>query len=142
MRQSPCGPGRCAGLAAVVEELLELTAADVLIMACEHQSGLDLIGRARPGAQPDLRQSCRNLAAAAGEPRRPCRKTTARPWAAPLSVLVWRWNRLGQITAEPTAAAIMTSSVVTLKDDATIADARRIERAPLKAAAVVGIKAD
>ena len=48
--------GYVPGLAAVVEELLELTAADVLIMACEHQNGLDLIGRARPGAATvDLR---------------------------------------------------------------------------------------
>ena len=48
---------------------------------------------------------------------------------------------LGQIPAEPTAAAIMTSSVVTLKDDATIADARRLLNAhSLKATAVVDAK--
>ena len=49
-------PRYVPGLAAVVEELLELTAADVLIMGCEHGNGLDLIGRARPGAATvDLR---------------------------------------------------------------------------------------
>ena len=61
---------------------------------------------------------------------------------APRNVLdVAREYVLGQIPAEPTAAAIMTSSVVTLKDDATIADARRLLNAhSLKATAVVDAK--
>ena len=60
---------------------------------------------------------------------------------APRNVLdVAREYVLG-IPAEPTAAAIMTSSVVTLKDDATIADARRLLNAhSLKATAVVDAK--
>ena len=62
---------------------------------------------------------------------------------APRNVLdVAREYVLGQIPAEPTAAAIMTSSVVTLKDDATIADARRLLNAhSLKATAVVDASA-
>ena len=130
------------GLAAVVEELLELTAADVLIMACEHQNGLDLIGRARPGAATvDLRTVMSKFGgggharAAAAVP-----ENDRKAMGAPRNVFdVAREYVLGQIPAEPTAAAIMTSAVVTLKDDATIADARRLLNAhSLKATAVVG----
>ena len=137
--------GYVPGLAAVVEELLELTAADVLIMACEHQNGLDLIGRARPGAATvDLRTVMSKFggggharAAAAAVP-----ENDRKAMGAPRNVLdVAREYVLGQIPAEPTAAAIMTSSVVTLKDDATIADARRLLNAhSLKATAVVDAK--
>ena len=137
--------GYVPGLAAVVEELLELTAADVLIMACEHQNGLDLIGRARPGAATvDLRTVMYKFggggharAAAAAVP-----ENDRKAMGAPRNVLdVAREYVLGQIPAEPTAAAIMTSAVVTLKDDATIADARRLLNAhSLKATAVVDAK--
>lgn len=134
--------GYVPGLAAVVEELLELTAADVLIMAIEHQNGLDLIGRARPGAATvDLRTVMHRFggggharAAAAAVPEH-----DRKAMGAPRNVLdVAREYVLGQIPAEPTASAIMTSSVVTLKDDATIADARRLLDAHgLKATTVV-----
>ena len=87
--------GYVPGLAAVVEELLELTAADVLIMACEHQNGWISLEERDLEPQPWIyEQSCRNLEAAATRElrRRPCPRTTARPWARRGTSWTWRGN--------------------------------------------------
>ncbi|KAH8072309.1 phosphatase [Aureococcus anophagefferens] len=91
-------PDYVPGLAAVVEELLELTAADVMLMAAEHGNGVDLIGRARPSAvSVDLRDVM----------RRSTRAALARDMVPP----------------ELTAQVIMTKDVVTISANATVADA-------------------
>ena len=127
------------GLAAVVEELLELTGADVLLMACEHANGLDVIGRARPRAvSVDLRDVMRALggggharAAAAAVPRGDAASSEAVLERARDAVLA-------QIPEELAARDVMTADVVTLQDSATVAQARdHLARHGLKAVPVV-----
>ena len=140
-------PRYVPGLAAVVEELLELTAADVFIMAAEHGNGVDLISRARPSAvSVDLRVVMQHFggggharAAAAAVPRSAAdadadadadateggaSKTSASASSCAEAALDEAVARVGaMIPAELTAQVVMTKDVVTLPSDATVADA-------------------
>ena len=130
-------PRYVPGLAAVVEELLELTAADVFVMAAEHGNGVDLISRARPSAvSVDLRVVMQHFggggharAAAAAVPRNNgAADSDATEGGAPSgtaeAALDEAVARVGaMIPAELTAQVVMTKDVVTLPSDATVADA-------------------
>ncbi|KAJ1462768.1 hypothetical protein M885DRAFT_505829 [Pelagophyceae sp. CCMP2097] len=139
-------PDFVPGLAIVAEELLALTAADVLIMAAEHSgSWIDVIGRARPRAVTvDLRAVMRAFGGgghkSAAAASLSLGNGTAGAYAGASDVIRAALEAvMGQIPAELHAKDFMTKYVVTLNSDtATIAEAKDLfELHDLKSLVVV-----
>lgn len=115
------------GLSQIAEELLSLTAADVLLLAASAHDGkktwVDLIARARPRAvSVDLRNVMRNFGG--GGHARAAAASVSDARAAHDILADAKRLVEAQIPSELRAARFMTSSVVTINRNATIADAK------------------
>lgn len=121
-----------SGLGLIAEELLALTAADVLLLAAQvadegKRSWIDVIGRARPSAVGvDLREVVAPLGGG-GHARAAAASLSLRTDDSTAAETVLREARArveAQIPVELRAARFMTTDVVAVPADATIANAR------------------
>ncbi|KAJ8612443.1 hypothetical protein CTAYLR_006574 [Chrysophaeum taylorii] len=118
-----------SGLAQIAEELLALTAADVLLLAAvvqdeKKRTWIDLIGRARPRAvDVDLRNVMKHFGG--GGHARAAAAPVANSRSADAVLEEARALVQAQIPGEVRAARFMTRNLVVVPSNSTIADARR-----------------